>query len=156
MTGYSEKSLPEKLGLKDGMSTFFSHAPTEYFEALGQRHLTFRPDDDGVFEFIHAFFTDKVQLEASSSILVSKLADNGMLWVSWPRSRSSNDKSVDLQTDKTLEGSQRGRPKKTSNLKTDISEQDLRDILLPLGVVDTKVCAVTEVWSGLKFVWRNN
>lgn len=124
----SEKSLKEKLGLADGMSTFFSHAPTEYFEALGQRHLTHRPDDDGVFDFIHAFFTDKAQLEASGSILTSKLADKGMLWVSWP--------------------------KKTSGVKTDIAEQDLRDVFLPLGVVDNKVCSVTDVWSGLKFVWR--
>lgn len=128
MAEYSDKSLKEKLGLKDEMSTFFSHAPTEFFDALGQRHLTFRPDDDGVFEYIHAFFIDKDQLEASSQVLVSKLADDGMLWISWP--------------------------KKSSGTQTDITEQVLRDILLPLGVVDTKVCAVTEVWSGLKFVWR--
>lgn len=130
MAGYSDKPLKEKLGLQEDMSTFFSHAPTEYFEALGQRHLTHRPDDDGVFDFIHAFFTDKAQLEASSHILVSKLAEDGMLWVSWP--------------------------KKPSGVMTDITEQDLRDFLLPLGVVDTKVCAVTEVWSGLKFVWRKS
>ena len=130
MENESKIPLNEKLGLRDEMSTFFSHAPIEYFEALGQRHMTFRPDDDGVFEFIHAFFTDKAQLEASGGILTSKLADKGILWVSWP--------------------------KKASGVKTDITEQDLRDILLPLGVVDVKVCAVTDVWSGLKFVWRKN
>lgn len=129
MSNHNDQSLKSKLGLKDGMSTFFSHAPPEYFEALGQRHLTFRPDDDGVFEFIHAFFTEKVQLEASSHILTSKLADKGMLWISWPKAALGE--------------------------KTDITDQDLRDVLLPLGVVDVKVCAVTEVWSGLKFVWRD-
>lgn len=137
MTKYTEQSLIDKLGLTPDMSTFFSHAPTEYFEALGQRHLTYRPDDDGVFVFIHAFFTDKAQLEASGSILTSKLADNGMLWVSWPRLSGHG-----------------GQAKQASGVKTDITEQDLRDVLLPLGVVDVKVCAVTDVWSGMKFVWR--
>lgn len=130
MAGYSDKSLKDKLGLKDEMSTFFSHAPSEYFEALGERHAAFRPDDDGVFDFIHAFFSEKDQLQASAGVLTSKLADKGMLWVSWP--------------------------KQTSGVKTDLTEQDLRDALLPLDVVDVKVCAVTDVWSGLKFVWRNN
>ncbi len=128
MTEDSNKSLKEKLGLKEGMSTHFSHAPTEYFDEIGGNVFSHRPDDDGVFDFIHAFFTEKDQLIASSQILVSKLADNGMLWISWP--------------------------KKSSGVKTDISDQDLRDILLPLGVVDVKVCAVTDIWSGLKFVWR--
>lgn len=128
MASCSDKSLKEKLGLEDGMSTFFAHAPTEYFEVLGQRHLTHRPDDDGVYDFIHAFFTEREQLVASAYILTSKLADKGMLWVSWPR--------------------------KISGVKTDITEQDLRDVLLPLGVVDTNVCEVTDIWSGLKFVWR--
>lgn len=127
MASNSDKSLKEKLGLKDGMSTHFSHSPSEYFEALGGNVYSHRPDDDGAYDFIHAFFTEKEQLFASSQILVSKLADNGMLWISWP--------------------------KPSSGVKTDIIEQDLRDILLPLGVVDTKVCAVTDVWSGLKFVW---
>lgn len=128
--GYSDKSLKDKLGLKAEMSTHFSHAPSEYFEALGGSVYSHRPDDDGTYDFIHAFFTEKAQLEASAPILVSKLSDHGMLWVSWP--------------------------KQSSRVKTDIAEQDLRDILLPLGVVDTKVCAVTDVWSGLKFVWRKN
>ena len=129
MAGYSEKSLKEKLGLKAGVSAHFSHAPVEYFEKLGLRAAPNRgADGDGVYDFIHAFFTEKAQLEASSHILVSKLAEGGLLWVSWP--------------------------KQTSGVKTDISEQDLREVLLPLGVVDVKVCAVTEVWSGLKFVWR--
>lgn len=130
MAGYSDKSLQEKLGFKDGMSTYFAHAPAEYFEALGHRTFTHRPDEDGMYDFIHAFFTEKEQMSASSQILVSKLADRGALWISWP--------------------------KKSSGESTDISEQDLRDIFLPLGVVDTKVCAVTDVWSGLKFVWRNH
>ncbi len=129
MSSYSDKSLKDKLGLKDGMSTYFAHAPAEYFATLGERHLTHRPDEEGMYDFIHAFFTEKEQMSASSLILVSKLADKGALWVSWP--------------------------KKSSGESTDITEQDLRDIFLPLGVVDVKVVAITDVWSGLKFVWRN-
>ena len=128
MTGYSDKSLKDKLGLKEGMSSHFSHAPVEYFEELGLRAAPNRgADEDGVYDFIHAFLR-KSSAEASSHILVSKLAEGGFLWVSWP--------------------------KQTSGVKTDITEQDLRDVLLPLGVVDNKVCAVSDIWSGLKFVWR--
>lgn len=128
MSDNSDKPLADKLGFREGVSTYFAHAPAEYFAALGHRTITHRPDEDGMYDFIHAFFTEKEQLEASSQILVSKLSDHGMLWISWPR--------------------------KASGVATDISEQDLRDIFLPLGVVDTKVVSVTVVWSGLKFVWR--
>lgn len=128
MTQDVAKSLKEKLGFDPGMSTYFAHAPAEYFDQLGHRTYTHRPDDDGTYQFIHAFFTKKEDLEASAWVLTSKLADDGMLWVSWP--------------------------KKASGAESDISEQDLRDTLLPQGVVDVKVCSVTDVWSGLKFVWR--
>jgi hypothetical protein len=122
-----EASLKDKLGLKDDMSTYFGHAPIEYFEALGHRTQTHRPDDDGMFEFIHSFFTEKAQLESSSSILVSKLADNGMLWISWPN--------------------------EAYGTRTDITEQELKDIFLPLGVVDVDSCKITENWDAVKFVW---
>ncbi len=122
-----DASLKRTLGLKEGMSTYFGHAPNEYFEALGHRTQTHRPDDDGMFEFIHSFFTEKAQLESSSSILVSKLADDGILWISWPAG--------------------------ADGAKTDITEQDVKDIFLPLGVVDVDSCKVTDNWKAIKFVW---
>ena len=66
-----------------------------------------------------------------ADILVSKLATNGLMWISWPKMSVRKD------------------------ISSDITEQDLRDTFLPLGVVDVEVCAVTELWSGLKFVWRS-
>lgn len=122
------KALREKLGLTPDMSAHFSHAPAEFFDLLGFRPRRMTPDEDGTYDYIQAFFTEREQLEASSGILTSKLADDGMLWISWP--------------------------KQTSGMQTDISEQDLRNVLLPIGVVDTKVCAIDETWSALKFVWR--
>lgn len=81
--------LAETLGLKEGMTTYFAHAPAEYFELLEHRTYTHRPDEDGTFQFIHAFFIEKDQLEASIGILASKLADDGVLWVSFPKENST-------------------------------------------------------------------
>jgi hypothetical protein len=130
----SDKILKTKLGLLDEMSTLFLKAPAEYFATLGYRPRPY-DDVDGEYDFIHAFYTNKNDLSGYADILLSKLSDKGMLWVSWPKLSAQKDKSLNLG-------------------ETDITEQDLRDILLPKGVVDGKVCAVTEVWSGLKFVWK--
>ncbi|MCA9324114.1 DUF3052 domain-containing protein [Candidatus Saccharibacteria bacterium] len=127
MARYSDKSLVNKLGLKTDMTTMFLHAPDEYYEALG---IPVQLSDVKQYEFMHAFFTDKSRMAKEAPILVRNLADKGMLWISWPK--KSAQKIV----------------------PSDITEQDLRDIFLPLGVVDIKVCAVTDVWSGLKFTWR--
>ena len=134
MAGYSDKSLKEKLGLTDEMSTLFMKAPAEYFAELGRRNAPY-DDVDGEYDFIHAFYTSKEDLSNYADILISKLSDHGMLWISWQKLSTQKDKSLDIDA-------------------VDITEQDLRDILLPKGLVDVKVCAVTEVWSGLKFVWR--
>jgi len=77
--------LVDELGLKPEMTTYFAHAPADYFDLLGIRTYTHRPDEDGTYQFIHAFFTEKEQLEASFGILASKLADDGILWVSTPK-----------------------------------------------------------------------
>ena len=127
MAGYSDKSLVNKLGLKPDMTTMFLHAPDEYYEALG---ITVQLSDVEQYEFMHAFYTDESRMAKEAPILVRNLAGKGMLWISWPK--KSAQKIV----------------------PSDITEQDLRDIFLPLGVVDTKVCAVTDAWSGLKFTWR--
>lgn len=86
--------LSEILGLKPEMSTYFAHAPAEYFELLEHHTYTHRPDEDGTYQFIHAFFTEKEQLEASFGILASKLADDGVLWVSFPKENSEIDKNL--------------------------------------------------------------
>ncbi len=124
-------SLIEKLGLSSQMSTYFLRAPQEYWQELGFKQAPY-DDNSGEYEFIHAFFTSKDEMSNFADILISKLAHGGMMWISWPKLSANNDNP------------------------SDITEQDLRDVFLPLGVVDTKVCNVTDVWSGLKFVWRNN
>lgn len=129
MVEYSDKSLQDKLGLKPEMSTYFLRAPQEYFTALEFRQTPYN-DVEGEYEFIHAFFTSKEEMSNFADILVSKLAHGGSMWISWVKLSAREDNP------------------------SDIAEQDLRDVFLPLGVVDVKVCAVTDVWSGLKFVWR--
>jgi hypothetical protein len=89
--------LSEILGLKSGMSTYFAHAPAEYFDLLGHKTYTYRPDEDGTYQFIHAFFAEKDQLEASFGILASKLADDGVLWISTPKNSSDIDKNIVLE-----------------------------------------------------------
>lgn len=129
MVGYSEKSLKDKLGLNMDMSTYFLRAPQEYWQALGYKQAPY-DDNTGEYDFIHAFFTSKSEMSNFSDILISKLAHGGMLWISWPKLSAQRD------------------------IISDVTEQDLRDVFLPLGVVDVKVCSVTDAWSGLKFVWR--
>lgn len=129
MTGYSDKSLKDKLGLIDTMSTYFLRAPQEYWQELGIRQAPY-DDIEGEYDFIHAFFTSKDEMSNFADILTSKLAQGGMMWISWVKLSARKDNP------------------------SDITEQDLRDTFLPYGLVDTKVCSVTDVWSGLKFVWR--
>ncbi len=126
-----DKSLKEKLGLEEGMTAYYLRAPQEYWLALNTRQAPY-DDNSGEYEFIHAFFISKDEMSNFADILISKLAHGGMMWISWPKLSAHNDNP------------------------SDITEQDLRDVFLPLGVVDTKVCSVTDVWSGLKFVWPNN
>ncbi len=132
MAGYSGKPLSEKLGLKAGQMAYFQDAPKEYFTVLGDLPA-------GIFkakklnrpvDFMHCFYTEAKALEKDTVKFQQYLELNGTLWVSWP--------------------------KKASKVKTDITEQTLRDILLPLNLVDIKVAAITEVWSGLKFVWQKH
>lgn len=125
-----DSTLKQKLGLREGMSTYFLKAPSEYFTLIGKKP---QPYDDvfGEYDFIHAFFTEKDAMYNFAELLVAKLADDGILWVSWPKSSQNN-------------------------VQTDITEQDLREAFLPHGVVDVKVCSINDTWSALKFVWRKN
>ncbi len=129
MTEKSEKSLKEKLGFTAGMSTLFLKAPAEYFTALGYRSAPY-DDVDGEYDFIHAFYTSLEDLSSYADILISKLSEVGTLWISWPNMSSAPD------------------------IRTDITEPMLREILAPTGLVDVEVCIVTKSWLGMKFVWR--
>ena len=128
--GYSGTPLVKKLGLTAGMTVLFRFAPTHYFSLL--RDL---PDDlrivkqlRGILDFVHLFVSEREVLEEEIHRCLAHLAPDGMIWVSWP--------------------------KKASKVETDITEDVIREVILPLGLVDVKVCAVDDVWSGLKLVRR--
>jgi hypothetical protein len=128
--GYSGKSLIQKLGLKDGDKAIVVGPPAHYAKltdgaAIGQR--TAAPAA-GAFDFIHVFVPDAASLQHKLHKLEPRLADGGMLWVSWP--------------------------KKTSKMFVDLTEDGIRKHCLPMGLVDVKVCAVDEDWSGLKLMRR--
>ena len=128
--GYSGRPLVDKLGIAPGTTVVLLGGPPAYAALLGAlpegaRIVTRLP---ATARFIHQFARLRVELDAAVPRAARALADDGMLWVSWP--------------------------KRASNLPTDITEDVVRAVALPLGLVDVKVCAVDEVWSGLKLVRR--
>ncbi len=128
--GYSGRPLAAKLGLKPGM-TVWRHAMPEAVAALldaqepDQRIL---PDPSPGLGCAHIFVTEQEALASELTRLRRLIAADGMIWVSWP--------------------------KKSSKVPTSITEDTIRGACLPLGLVDVKVCAVDEIWSGLKLVIR--
>jgi hypothetical protein len=128
MPGYSGTSLQKKLGIKDGFRVTLLNIPsdvrTELRDALASCRIT--KELTGPLDLIHLFTKSRVELEREMKRAGKALAPAGMLWISWP--------------------------KKSSGVATDLTEDIIRDTGLALGLVDVKVCAVTEVWSGLKFV----
>jgi hypothetical protein len=129
MPGYSGTPLPKKLGIKAGFRVQLANAPAEVRaelrEALAECAVA-KPGD--ALDFAMIFTKSRAELTKEFSRIAKRLAPAGMLWVSWP--------------------------KKSSGVKTDIDEHGVRGIGLDAGLVDVKECAVTEVWSGLKFVRR--
>jgi len=128
--GYSGKSLIQKLGLKDGAKAIVVTPPANYAKltdgaAIGQRTAS---PAAGEFDFIHVFVRDEASLATKLRKLEPRLAQGGMLWVSWP--------------------------KKTSKMFVDLTEDGIRRLCLPMGLVDVKVCAVDNDWSGLKLTRR--
>ncbi len=128
--GYSGTPLAKKLGIRAGDTVALVGAP-EGFEA----ELEGLPDDvqlkrraGGKPNVVMLFTTKASDLERRFEPLAKSIWPDGSLWIAWP--------------------------KKSSGVSTDLDENRLRDIGLPLGVVDNKVCAVNKVWSGLRFVWR--
>lgn len=129
MTGYSGTPLVDKLGLKPGMRVHFAEPPRDYFKTLGRTPtIVLMTRLKGTLDFIQYFTTAKQELDTKFPQLVQALATDGMLWVSWP--------------------------KKASGVETDLTEDVIRGIGLANGLVDVKVCAVDDTWSGLKFVRR--
>jgi len=130
MAGYSGTPLPQKLGIKPGLMVVTINAPANYRRLLGQLpdHVNFSNRVTANSMFVHLFTSKRNELQRRLSILRNKLSDNGAVWVSWP--------------------------KKSSGISTDVTEDVTREIALPLGFVDIKVCAVDETWSGLKLMIR--
>lgn len=130
MAGYSKRSLVEKLGIKGGHKIYFANAPKNYRETLGSlpENSTLQKSLDGSCDFIQFFTTEKSVLETDFPKLKRHLAAGGSLWVSWPKG--------------------------AARVKTDLNENIVREVGLKNGLVDVKVCAVDELWSGLKFVFR--
>jgi hypothetical protein len=130
MAGYSDTPLAKKLGIKEGFKVFLVKAPAQYraiLEPLPAR-VRFTSTANSSTDLVHAFATERSALARLLPTLRKKLPHEAAIWVSWP--------------------------KKSSKVPTDITEDTIRDVALPLGFVDIKVCAVTEVWSGLKLVVR--
>jgi len=130
MAGYSGTPLPNKIGIKENFRVALVGMPedvkSELKDALGICQMS--RDGSGPLDFVMVFVKTQAELKQQFSKLSKQLAPAGMLWVSWP--------------------------KKSSGVTTDLNENDIRKIGLDVGLVDVKVCAVNEVWSGLKFVIR--
>ena len=131
-SGYSGTTLAKKLSLKDGMRVWWDGMP-ETIEAQVcaeglQLHLLDAPEPP--VEAAHIFVVSRVDLERKLAQLLPLLAPAGFVWVSWP--------------------------KKASGVSSDITEDVILDVALPIGLVDVKVCAVDQTWSGLKLMIRRD
>jgi DUF3052 family protein len=130
MAGYSGTPLLQKLGIKPGHRVSAVNAPADFDEILGQLQ------DDAVFvskatkdvDVIVAFERSAAEFRKRLATLADRIKQDGMVWIAWP--------------------------KKASGVKTDMTENVVRDFALPLGLVDIKVCAIDDTWSGLKLVIR--
>ncbi len=128
--GYSGTPLVKKLGIKAGFRMHAIHPPSDYLELI-------EPIPEGVkilqrlgknLDMIHFFSLERRELKNKIQQCMHAIHPAGMIWISWP--------------------------KKASKVPTDITEDVIREVILPLGLVDIKVCAVDQVWSGLKLVIR--
>ena len=130
MAGYSGTPLAKKLGIKAGCKIFLSGAPDNYLKLVAPlpEGVRFATRVGGDTDIVHLFATRKALLAKALRAALAKLKPDGAIWASWP--------------------------KKSSKVPTDITEDTIREIALPLGLVDIKVCAVDDSWSGLKLVIR--
>ena len=128
--GYSGTPLAQKLGLKDGMRLWWDAVPESVRNEIASEELQLNLLDarEAPIDAAHVFVTERGALEAKLHELLPLLDPAGRIWVSWP--------------------------KKAAKVPTDITEDVIREICLPMGLVDVKVCAVDATWSGLKLVIR--
>ena len=130
MAGYSGKPLAQKLGIAAGMKLFLMNAPQNYMELVGklpEKAILVKEKKSHV-DFIHLFVKTLFELEKFLPQAIKHLEQNGMIWISWY--------------------------KKSAGIPTDVTEDFIRATAFPLGLVDIKVCAVDDQWSGLKLVIR--
>ena len=128
MSGVSGKPLTQKLGIKPGFCIFTNRTPTAYRGIVGRlpADVTLVLRLAGGLDMVHLFATEAAALAGQLGSARDAIAPDGMVWVSWP--------------------------KKSSGIATELTDQVVRKIAHPLGLVDIKVCAVDDIWSGLKFV----
>jgi hypothetical protein len=128
--GYSGRPLPKKLGIKDNHRVALVNAPSCFRNELGKlpAGVEFVAADEELLDLVLLFVNSQAKLNYEFPNLVNKLAPNGMIWIAWP--------------------------KKASGVQTDLSFDPVQKIGLANGLVDTKICAIDETWSGLKFVFR--
>lgn len=130
MAGYSATPLVRKLGIKPQSEVLLVGAPEGYRDLLGSlpEGTRFAARLSGSTDLVHYFSARRDELEKALRTFRATMKPTAVLWVSWP--------------------------KKSSRVPTDITEDTVRDVALPLGLVDIKVCAIDDVWSGLKLVIR--
>jgi hypothetical protein len=128
MAGTSGKPVIQKLGIQPGFCLFIEGAPAAYSDIVGKLpvNATIVPRLKAPLDIVHVFVTEASGLAGKLRSYRAAIKPDGMIWVSWP--------------------------KKSSGVATDLTDVVVRDTALPLGLVDIKVCAIDDTWSGLKFV----
>lgn len=127
--GYSKRSLADKLGIKAGIQMAIIEAPARLENLIGVSNFDTELNLES-YDYLHFFTASTYALSAIFPILAKRLARGGTLWISWP--------------------------KKSSGTQTDLGENTVRELGLATGLVDVKICAINEVWSGLKFMHRTD
>ncbi len=129
-SGYSGTPLAKKLSLRDGQRCWFHAMPDHVQDEVDEYalDLTFVGDPADGIDAAHVFVTERAELDALLRSLRHQIAADGQIWVSWP--------------------------KRAAGMATDVTEDTIREVALPMGLVDTKVCAIDDTWSGLKLVIR--
>ena len=128
MAGASGKPVTQKLGIQPGFCIFVEGAPAAYGDIVGKlpADVSTAPRLKAPLDMVHAFAIKAAGLAGKLRSYRAAIKPDGMIWISWP--------------------------KKSSGVATDLTDVVVRDLALPIGLVDIKVCAIDEVWSGLKFV----
>ncbi len=128
--GYSGTPLAQKLGLKDGHIVTIVNEPPSFRALLevGNDEVVFKQSLRSPLDIVIVFVTEEAEMRTRRDLMAKAIFPDGAIWVAWP--------------------------KKASKVSTDITEDTVRDVFLPHGLVDNKVCAIDETWSGLRVVWR--